>query len=52
MNVEYESAEYASFKSTFWDVLNKYAPLKKKAVRADHATFIVKAFMRAIMKQP
>ena len=34
--------EYGSFEKIFIDVLNKYAPLKKKVVSVNHAPYITK----------
>ena len=31
--------------------LNKYAPLKKKSVRANHASYVTKALRKAIMRR-
>ena len=43
--------EYAPFEKVFLDVLNKHAPLKKKVVRANHASYITKTLRKAIMKR-
>ena len=38
------------FKMTFLNVLNKFAPLKKKHLRADHSRFVNKELNKAIMQ--
>ena len=42
---------YGSFENVFWDTLNKYAPLKKKVIRANHAPYVTKSLKKAIMKR-
>ena len=32
-------------------ILNKHAPIKKKTVRANHATYMTKALRKAVMKR-
>ena len=36
---------------TFLDVLNKHAPLKKKRLRANHASYVFKSMQKPIMKR-
>ena len=43
--------EYAPFEKVFLDVLNKHAPLKEKVVCANHAPYITKTLMKAIIKR-
>ena len=43
--------EYGSFEKIFIDVLNKYAPLKKKVVSVNHAQYITKTEAKAITKR-
>ena len=40
---------YGAFETAFDKVLNKYAPLKKKYVRANDAPFMTKALRKAVM---
>ena len=40
-----------SFETTFIEVLNKHAPLKKKLFRANHAPYITKTLRKAIMRR-
>ena len=40
-----------SFEENFLGVLNKYAPLKEKIPRANHAPYVTKALWKAIMKR-
>ena len=42
-------SNYKSFETTFIEVLNKYAPLRKKFLRANHASYITKALRKVIM---
>ena len=39
------------FKMTFFNVLNKFAPLKKKYLRANHSRFVNKELNKAIMQR-
>ena len=41
--------EHNIFLRTFFKILDKYAPLKKKYLRANHATFLTKELRKAIM---
>ena len=43
--------DYTSFEENFLGVLNKHAPSKKKVLRANHAPYVTKALMKAIMKR-
>ena len=42
---------YTSFEENFVGVLNKHAPLKKKVLRANHASYVTKALKKTIMKR-
>ena len=42
--------DYTSFEENL-GVLNKNAPLKKKVLRANHASYVTKALRKAIMKR-
>ena len=42
---------YTSFEENFLGVLNKHAPLKKKVLRANHASYATRALRIAIMKR-
>ena len=44
-------SNYESFETTFTEVLNKHAPLKKKLLRANHAPYITKTLRKAIMRR-
>ena len=39
------------FKMTFLNVLNKFSPLKKKYLRANHSRFVNKELNKAIMQR-
>ena len=41
--------DYTTFETTFLQILNTNAPMKKKIVRANHAPYITKALRKAIM---
>ena len=41
----------SKFSQTFLDVLNKHAPLKKKRLRANHASYVSKSMRKAIIKR-
>ena len=41
---------YESFENVFLDVLQRYAPLKTKVVRANHAPYMNKTLRKPIMK--
>ena len=36
---------------TFWNVLNEFAPLKKKYLKADHSGFVNKELNKATMQR-
>ena len=44
-------SNYESFETTFIEVLNKHAPLRKKLLRAYHAPFITKTLRKDIMRR-
>ena len=44
-----EFTSLASFTKIFIDTLNKYAPIKKKYIRANHANSVTKGLRKAIM---
>ena len=41
----------SKFNQTFLNVLNKYAPLKKKQLRANHALYVSKSMRKAITRR-
>ena len=43
--------DYKNFEDTIIDSLNKYAPLKRKYLRANHSNFITKELSKAIMQR-
>ena len=43
--------DYSKFENTFLTILNKHAPIKKKALRANHVPYITKALRKAIMRR-
>ena len=43
--------DYKNFKDTIIDSLNKYSPLKRKYLRANHSNFIAKGLSKAIMQR-
>ena len=44
-------SNYESFETTFIEMLNKHAPLRKKFLRANHAPYIAKTLRKAIMRR-
>ena len=44
-------SNYESFETTFIEVLNKHAPLRKKFLRGNHAPYITKTLRKAIMRR-
>ena len=48
-NYDINNIEYDIFLGTFLKILDKYAPMKKKYLRANHATFMTKEVRIAIM---
>ena len=43
---------YQHFLNIFLDILNKYAPIKKKCIRANQSNFMARELSKAIMKRP
>ena len=41
----------SKFNQTFLNILNKHAPLKKKQLRANHASYVSKSMRKAIMRR-
>ena len=41
----------SKFNQTFLNVLNKHVPLKKKQLRADHASHVSNSMRKAIMRR-
>ena len=48
---EIEINSYGIFEKTFFEILDKHAPMKKKYVRANHKPYVTKAMRVAIMKR-
>ena len=48
-NYDINNIEHDIFLGTFLKTLDKYAPMKKKYLRANHATFMTKEVRKAIM---
>ena len=44
-------SNYESFETTFIEVLNRHAPLRKKLLRANHAPYITKTLRKVIMRR-
>ena len=43
--------DYENFHEIVLSILNAHAPLKKKHLRANHASFVTKEFRKAVMKR-
>ena len=44
--------EYQHFLNIFIEILNKYAPMKQRYLRANQGRFMTKELPKAIMKRP
>ena len=40
---------YESFEKVFFDTFNKYTPIKKKSIRANHVVYVTKTLIKAII---
>ena len=49
LKYDLNNIEYDTFQEIFVSLLNVYAPLKKKYLRANHGSFVTKEFRKAIM---
>ena len=47
----FDTKDISSFEETILSVFNKYAPIKKKYIRANEAPFMTKNLHKEIMKQ-
>ena len=47
----FDKNDINSFKKTILSVFNKYAPVKKKNIRANEANFMTKSWHKEIMKR-
>ena len=50
MKHDLNSIDYKNFHEIVLSILNAHAPLKKKRLRANHASFVSKEFRKAVMK--
>ena len=48
-NLNFSELDFATLKKTFIEVLDKFAPLKKKYTRANHSKFVTKELSKTIM---
>ena len=51
MKHDLTNIDYEDFHETVLSILNAHAPLKKKYLRANHATFVTKEFQKAVLKR-
>ena len=51
LNEKLSKGIYESFETTFIEVPNKYAPLRKKLLRANHAPYITKTLRKVIIRR-
>ena len=51
MKHDLNNIDYEIFHDIVLSILNAHAPLKKKHLRATHATFVTKEFRKAVMKR-
>ena len=43
--------DYSSFENVFTNVLNRHGSIKRKVIRANHASYVTEALREAIMKR-
>ena len=51
MKHDLNNIDYEIFHDILLSILNAHAPLKKKHLRATHATFVTKEFRKAVVKR-
>ena len=51
LKYDLSNIEYDTFQEIIVSLLNVYAPLKKKHLRANHASFVTKELRKAIMER-
>ena len=51
MKHDLNNIDYENFHETVLSILNAHVPLKKKQLRANHASFVTKEFQKAVMKR-
>ena len=51
MKHDLNNIDYEDFHEIVLSILNAHAPLKKKHLRANHASFVTKEFRKAVMKR-
>ena len=51
MKHDLNNIDYENFQEIVLSILNAHAPLKKKHLRANHASFVTKEFRKAVMKR-
>ena len=48
-NLNFSESDFATLKKIFIEVLDKFAPLKKKYTRANHSKFVTEELSKTIM---
>ena len=48
-NLNFSELDFATLREIFIEILDKFAPLQKKYIRANHSKFVTKELSRAIM---
>ena len=51
MKHDLNNIDYEDFHEIVLSILNAHAPLKKKHLRANHASFVTREFRKAVMKR-
>ena len=51
MKYDVNNIDYENFYEIVLSILNAHAPLKKKHLRANHASFVTREFRKAVMKR-
>ena len=48
-NLNFSELDFATLREIFIEILDKFAPLQKKYIRANHSKFVTKELSKAIM---
>ena len=51
LDLDYDNIDYENFHEIVLSILNAHAPLKKKHLRANHASFVTREFQKAVTKR-
>ena len=48
---DFRASDLEGFKNTIFRIFNKHAPIKRKYIRANEASFMIKELQKAIVKR-